>query len=61
MKKSAPGVSRPNRISVEGLRRLEQQLQSGAKMSQPVLDQWIARYGEPARNIIEKYKIKGSE
>jgi len=50
-----PGVSRSNRISDEGLQRLEKQLATGIKISQPVLAQWIKRYGEPARVVMKKY------
>lgn len=51
-----PGVSREQRISDEGLQRLERQLQRGAKINEPVLAQWIRRYGEPARALIQKYQ-----
>ncbi len=54
-KKPSPGVSREIRISDEGLRRLEQQLASGRRISQQVLDQWVKRYGEPALKVIKKY------
>ena len=50
-----PGVARTNRLSDEGLRRLEQQLQSGSQISDPVLTQWIRRYGEPARALIREH------
>ena len=53
---AAPGVSRPERISAEGLKRLEKQLDSGMKVSTMVLAQWIRRYGDAARQIIKKYK-----
>ncbi len=56
-----PGVSRHDRLSEEGLRRLEMQLETGAKMSNLVLAQWIKRYGEPAREIIRHYGLYGSE
>ena len=52
---SDPGISREQRISDEGLKRLEKQLKSGIKISSMVLQQWIKRYGDPARNIIAKY------
>ena len=52
---SDPGISREQRISDEGLKRLEKQLKSGIKISSMVLQQWIKRYGDPARNIIGKY------
>ncbi len=47
-----PGIGRDQRISHEGLERLARQMQSGAAISDPVLTQWIRRYGEPARRII---------
>ena len=50
-----PGVSRAERISDEGLRRLEIQLSSDRKVSSIVLAQWIRRYGEPARVLIRQY------
>jgi hypothetical protein len=50
-----PGVSRPDRLSGEGLQRLERQLAGGVAVSTPVLAQWIRRYGEPARDIIRRY------
>ena len=52
---AAPGISRTDRISDEGLERLEKQLNRGAKISKIVLSQWVRRYGEPAKNIIKKY------
>lgn len=55
IKKPDPGVSREQRISDEGLRRLEKQLQSGVNISASVLQQWIKRYGEAAAAIIDKY------
>jgi len=51
-----PGVSREQRISDEGLNRLQKQLQSGVRISEPVLQQWIKRYGDAAKNIIQKYR-----
>ena len=53
---SKPGVSREGRISEEGLQRLERQLQRGARIGESVLSQWIKRYGEPARSLIQKYQ-----
>jgi len=53
--KSSPGISREQRISSEGLMRLEKQLQSGIHISTLVLNQWIKRYGDDARDIIKKY------
>ncbi len=54
-RKPAPGVSREERISDTGLQRLEQHLQHGAKISRPVLAQWVKRYGEPAKTLLRKY------
>lgn len=56
MTKAKPGVSRDNRISDEGLQRLEKQLQRGAKISEKVLRQWIVRYGTDAEVLISKYR-----
>jgi hypothetical protein len=50
-----PGVSRENRLSAEGLIRLEKQLTSGAGLSDMVLAQWIRRYGNAARELIRKH------
>ena len=50
-----PGINRTNRISDDGLLRLEKQLKNGQKISQQVLQQWIKRYGDKAIIIIEKY------
>lgn len=50
-----PGVSRTDRISDEGLARLEAQLTRGAGISKVVLAQWIKRYGEPARELIKQH------
>jgi len=50
-----PGVSREQRISGEGLKRLEKQFNSGVKISSMVLRQWIKRYGESARDLIKKH------
>ena len=52
---SDPGVSREQRISGEGLKRLEKQFNSGVKINSVVLKQWIKRYGESARNLIKKH------
>ena len=57
-KEPSPGVDRTDRISDKGLQRLEKQLKSGVRVSDPVLEQWIRRYGEAAREIIRKYKIR---
>ncbi len=51
-----PGVSREQRVSSEGLIRLEKQLRAGVKINQMVLDQWVKRYGDDARKIIKDYK-----
>ena len=53
--KSTPGISREQRISTEGLERLEKHLQRGMKISLPVLQQWIRRYGEDARVLLKDY------
>lgn len=50
-----PGVSRSDRLSEAGLARLEKQLESGVNISHQVLAQWIKRYGDSAREIIQKY------
>lgn len=50
-----PGVQRDERISDEGLKRLEKQLRSGSRMSAAVKQQWIKRYGQPAKDIFDKY------
>ena len=57
MQKSTPGVSRENRISKDGLARLSKQLEKGVKISQQVLQQWVKRYGDDARKIIEQHGI----
>jgi len=57
-KKATPGVSREQRISDEGLRRLQKQLASGVRISDRVLQQWIKRYGDDARVIIQRYANK---
>ena len=55
-KNATPGVSREQRISDEGLQRLEKHLVSGVRISDTVLQQWIKRYGDDARDIIQKYQ-----
>ncbi len=55
LKKPCPGVSREQRIADEGLRRLKKQFQSGVRISEVVLQQWIKRYGDEARIIIQRY------
>ena len=59
--KPTPGVTRNNRVSKQGLERLEKQLARGLKISRPILAQWIKRYGDPAKNIIKKYNLYSSE
>ena len=54
-KNSNPGVSRDNRISDEGLSRLEKHLRLGTKINELVLQQWVVRYGDKARNLLKKY------
>ena len=56
VKKVEPGISRAERIADVGLDRLEKQLESGIKISSPVLAQWIKRYGDSARRIIKKHQ-----
>jgi hypothetical protein len=51
----APGVSREARISADGLARLERHLEAGTNVSDPVLAQWIRRYGEPAREVLRRH------
>ncbi len=53
----APGVSRQDRLSDEGLQRLEKQLAAGTRISAAVLAQWIRRYGEPARAILQRHGL----
>lgn len=60
-KKPAPGVSRDNRISDDGLERLRKQLSSGVRISKPVLMQWVKRYGDSARDIIEQHGYRLEE
>ena len=55
-RRHTPGVSRPERLSDEGLARLEKQLAAGVRISAVVLDQWIRRYGDAAREIIARHK-----
>ena len=54
-KKPVPGVSREDRLSGDGLARLEKQLEAGLNISSQVLAQWIKRYGNPARELIKKH------
>ena len=50
-----PGIDRVDRISSQGLQRLEKQLKRGSKISALVLRQWIKRYGDPVRDMLRKY------
>jgi hypothetical protein len=50
-----PGVSREQRISEEGLQRLEKQLRLGIRINTEVLKQWVRRYGDAARDLLKKY------
>lgn len=50
-----PGVSREKRISDEGLARLEKHLKLGDKINVQVLQQWVRRYGDDARDLLKKY------
>ena len=52
---SDPGVSRKKRITNEGLARLEKQLKLGINIKAPVLQQWVRRYGDEARELLKKY------
>lgn len=58
---SIPGVTREDRLSEEGLLRLDRQLTRGGKISNFVLAQWIKRYGDSARNIIKKHNCYSDE
>ena len=53
-----PGITRDNRISDEGLQRLEQLLARGGQVSDAVLAQWVRRYGKSAAELIERYGRK---
>ncbi len=55
MSKPVPGVSRQQRISDEGLARLDKQLKSGVRISSQVLQQWIKRYGDEARMLLKSH------
>jgi hypothetical protein len=55
MTERSPGISRDNRISDEGLQRLETLLQRGGQVSDTVLAQWIRRYGDAAREILRRH------
>jgi hypothetical protein len=51
-----PGVSRVERISEEGLKRLQNQLERGARISEQVKQQWVLRYGQAARDLFARYE-----
>ena len=61
MTSPSPGIKRENRISDEGLQRLEKQLKSHRRPSQQVLQQWIKRYGEAAEKLINQYTREKNE
>ena len=54
----SPGVSRADRISDDGLERLRRQLSRGINISQPVLQQWVRRYGNEAAELIREHGYK---
>jgi hypothetical protein len=56
-----PGVSREQRISGEGLARLEKQLKLGIKINALVLQQWVRRYGDEARDLLKQYGYETDE
>ena len=56
-----PGISREQRISEEGLKRLEKQLRLGIRINTDVLKQWIRRYGDTARELLKKYDYEIDE
>ena len=58
---SRPGVSRSERLSAEGLERLDKQLEAGVNISNAVLAQWIRRYGDAARQIIKEHQRYSAE
>ena len=58
-KKPTPGVSRDSRISDDGLARLERHLRLGSRISPAVLQQWVKRYGDDARQLLEKFGVSG--
>ena len=49
-----PGVSRGERLSDEGLERLQRQLQSTMGLRDTILLQWVRRYGQAAIRLIEE-------
>ncbi|MDH3888219.1 MAG: hypothetical protein OEU78_06945 [Gammaproteobacteria bacterium] len=52
----SPGISRTERLSDEGLQRLDRQLAAGSQISDAVLAQWLRRYGESARVVITQHR-----
>lgn len=52
-----PGIGREQRISDAGLQRLRNQLERGAKISEPVLRQWVKRYGDDALRLLEEFGV----
>ena len=60
-KDPVPGISRDQRISNEGLSRLKKHLELGNKISKQVLQQWIRRYGDDARDLLERYKYTAGD
>lgn len=58
--KSTPGVTREQRISNEGLVRLEMHLRAGTKINAQVLPQWVKRHGEDAGVLLKQleYEVK---
>jgi hypothetical protein len=59
--KPMPGITRSERLSDEGLGRLESHLQQGTAISRAVLAQWVRRYGEAARAIIRRHGQDGPD
>ena len=57
-RKPSPGVDREDRLSDQGLQRLQKQLASVININDLVLEQWIKRYGDAAREIIRRYKTR---
>lgn len=57
VRETTPGISRTERLCDAGLQRLERQLESGAKISEVVLAQWVKRYGDAARILLERYGV----
>jgi len=53
-----PGRERDERLSDEGLARLENHLKRGMRINPAVLQQWVKRYGKAAQLIIDKYADK---